>query len=935
MPEQATAGTYDADDYWGQVITLMTGFPLPARSKLFDNLKGNDDIKLFSVRIEQISPVRAVLPGEYGWQVSGDSDFDIVFYERSGQGREVIMRKAKFDFIRTDGGVGRADLLDPNERMGADWPLDQYVAGPINTLDALLSPPSFSTRGFQSNGLPVPDAQAVDLNSFRRSAEAFDRAKQFFVDQATVLADWEDRMGGEQAPWRGQAAGVVWELIHQLRRNYDSYAEQMGGSDYHASHSMLGGYTPVSEPGAALAHAQSVLVTHLESLRTAWYDWTRKYFHDPHRVLLESLVNIANWVISNNATQILTVNGQTVVSGTGANMDGPDSYVFGLGFSQNHPHYGELGSMGTWKKVGEEAVQGWYDRADVVLGTAARDVIVGLKTDWVSAGDDFDGPLRTVNRDTPSDFLQQDEADAATADAEAMNKNLQNIGDGFDSLNENVSSLGTGLNDGLDGLGTSLNDGLGGLGTSLNDGLGGLGTNPNDGLGNSPGGLLNPGGDLPLMPGVGSPLNPDTGRLTGGLTNRDGSVTELNPDGSLTTTYPDGTVTTLNPSLGTVTTTRPGGSATTTDLADGSLVNPDGSVTVAHPDGTVTTTHPDGTVTSLDPDTGVLTALNPDGTLTATYPDGGSTTVDPDTGLATTTGPDGSTTTADLHNGPLHAPDGSTITLDPDTGALTTSYPDGSSATLDPHTGTLTTTHPDGTVTTLNPNTGTLTTTKPDGSTVTTDLNGPSLPSTDTGTGDPSGLNDGLHLPSDLNTELPDFTGGGVPDTGDGGYGSLNDGLDADGAGNGYEDPYFDGEQDPGQAGRGIGSPAAAAPAGVPLNQGLGGYPMGPGMGMPGMGGGGGQGGNSERTRNVFTGSGGASITSRRNNRPAALDDEDVVITRGRTATSSATAFAPAGTSEAGKQRTESASQARTSWVTEDEDTWGTEEGGAPAVIGR
>ncbi|GGW30778.1 hypothetical protein GCM10010381_14090 [Streptomyces xantholiticus] len=913
-------------------ITLMTGFPMPKRTDLFKTLASPDGIPLFTVQFEDIEPVRAVQDQEhgyqhteYGWQAASGSDFDIVFYELTGKnethGPTVRMRKARIKFIDAPQAGGQTDLIDPGYGMpGADL-LARYINGPIDALNGLLNPP-YSTRNIQSGGVSVADADAVDLTSFTDSARAFDRAHRFFVDQATVLAEWEEELGAEQAPWRGQAAGVFWNLIHQLRQNYDSYGEQMGGRGYHAGHSTVDGYTPTSAPGDALAQAQSALHTHLKNLSTAWTEWTKRYWHDPYHFLLAQLVQLGNSVIEHNLRQVERWSRQQ-------GRDNQFHITAGPGFLQNIPGYGELGSVETWKRTGEEAVRQWNDGVVNLLQAAGTDALRGLKADWVNTGVGITDPLRTVNRDTLSSLLENEEADAAEDEAEKfqqeaeenaenLNQNLENIGDGFDSLNENVASTGTGLNDSLNGLGTGLNESLNGLGDNFNDGIGNLG----DSLGNSPDGLLNPDGS-PFVPPVGGSLlnpglGPGTNGLTAGLTNPDGSVAELNPDGTLTTTYPDGTFTTLNPSLGTLSTTRPGGSTTTTDLDDGPLMNPDGSVSVAQPDGSVTTTHPDGTVTTLNPDTGVLTTLNPDGSLTATYPDGGSTMVDPDTGLATTTAPDGSTTTADLHDGPLQAPDGSTITLDPDTGALTT-------------------TNSDGTVTTLNPDTGTLTTTNPDGSTTTTDLNGTSLPDLEPGTEDPSGLNDGLHLPSGLDTELPEFTGGGVGDAGGGGYGALNDTLAADRVGSAAEDTYFDADEGLVQAGRSIGSPAAEMSAGVPLNQGLGGIPMAPGMAGPGMGGmGAGQGtGNAERTRNVFIGSGGAAMTSRRTSRPVALDEEDVVITRGGTGTSTGAVIAPQGGQAAAQQRTESASRDRTSWVTEDEDIWGTDEGGAPAVIGR
>jgi hypothetical protein len=67
-------------------------------------------------------------------------------------------------------------------------------------------------------------------------------------------------------------------------------------------------------------------------------------------------------------------------------------------------------------------------------------------------------------------------------------------------------------------------------------------------------------------------------------------------------------------------------------------------------------------------------------------------------------------------------------------------------------------------------------------------------------------------------------------------------------------------------------------------------------------------------------------------------DDEDVpVATRGGAATSSGMPMPMpmGGGGGAGGQQTQSSDRERASWMEEDEDVWGTDEGGAPAVIGR
>ncbi|MET7481897.1 AAWKG family protein [Streptomyces sp. NPDC005538] len=584
-------------------------------------------------------------------------------------------------------------------------------------------------------------------------------------------------------------------------------------------------------------------------------------------------------------------------------------------------------------------------------------------------------------------------------DLNNLNNNLNDLGNNFnnlnDNLNDNLNNLGDNLNDNLNNLGNNfnnLNDGLNDSLNNLNDGLGdnldNIGNdlnsslnNLNDDLGNS---LNNVGSGLDdlnnlnsdsLLNGDGSSIDPNS--LVNGLTpsllnpnNTDensstslnsptGSSTQLNGDGSLTTTFPDGSTQTIDPSTGLVTTTNPDGTTSVSQLNPGSTItNPDGSTTTLNDDGTLTTKFPDGTSQTLDPTTGQVSTVNPDGTVstsTLNPTDGSFTTPDGSTGQIN---PDGSVTT--------HFADGSTENLNPDTGQITvtdasgnvtTSHlnpgdtftnPDGSTTTLNSD-GTLTTHFPDGSTQNLNPDTGQLSTTDPSGHTTTTDINGTDLPSSsidtsglngngiDTSGIDTSGLNGNGVDTSGLNTS--GLNSDGLSNTGGlNTSGGLDSGLDS-----GYDDydstPYTGGAL---RSDALDGSTLAAsadtqsASSGTPLN------PMGMG-GMGGMGGGmggagGGQGGNSERTRAVLTDPAGGATRRGRTGRTSSVDeDEDVVYTRPTTSSAPYPVGGPGNGNGAGQngRSTESGDRARDAWLTEDEDVWGTDEGGSPAVIGR
>ncbi|MEU8588764.1 AAWKG family protein [Streptomyces sp. NPDC048664] len=883
--------TNDADDYWGKAVNLYTGYPMPSRKTLFDKLKSKEGIPLFRMDIQDMD-VRAVTAEDYsaisGWMKHDGEDYDLVFYTAGGDGQHddgVSMRRARIVLIGVPvDDKSRARLLDQGEmssggaftgHYGDQWdagPMSQYISGAKAALDKLLT--DHSTRGFSYSGATVADAEAVDLNSFERTADAFDRAAKFFIDHATILEQWETSLGSEQSSWKGQAAGVFWHLVHQLRKNYDSYVTQLGGTDYHAANTTVGGVTPKSKLGDSLAKAQQQLVTELTNLQTAWTNWANTREHDPHRAVLEMLDDLSTWVLANNVPFIDETESSTGDGGSST------SYSTRGGFKQNHPTYGDLNDTQSWKKLGEAAVARWNSYVDNQLVPTATTSLSTLNGDWIDAGTEFEDPLKTKDTSSLSQSYQQEQTqlnrdqlnqnqqnlnNILNNNQHDLNDGLNNLGNNLNNLGDNFNGLGKNLNDGLnnfgDGISNGLNNSLSGLGNGLSHGLNNLGAGLNNSLGNPLGGgdpLLSGSTPAGLNGGPGpaftSALNGLTGGGANGLNDPGGGTTRLNSDGTLTRTLPDGSSTTFNPATGSLTTTTPGGRSTTTHLnPGGSFKNSDGSTTT----------------------------LNPDGTLTTKFPDGTSTTVNPATGLTTTTHPDGSTTTTHLNPG-----------TGLNSGGHTSHLPD-------------------------------------------LDLPGTHLPAGHSTVG----LNGSEHsLDHSLDHALEHSLGGPATsglNSGASHSGSLNSGLDGH---LGDDLAYEDYDSDPfggGALGAPTGSPAAGSAA-TPSN---GGTPLNPG-GLGGMGGGGNSNSN-ERVRKVLDETGGASLRRPTVSRGTAAGEEEereMVLSRGSTPTTSSGSpgYPGGGGSPAGQgnQSTESGDRERSSWVPEDEDVWGTDEGGAPAVIG-
>ncbi|MGW1108806.1 AAWKG family protein, partial [Streptomyces sp. NPDC002540] len=343
------------DDYWALAVKQFTGYPVPSRDKLFDA----KETPLFHVDLEPMG-MQSVNLNQLGLQGTGDCDYNLVFYTTpSGDGQhdgvKMVRAKIHFDGVPRD-GKGAALVLDPGSWTSVTDPIAQYVAGSRAALNALHA--EHTTGRFpKTNGLSVAGPDVVDLKSFERTAQAFDRAKKFFEDRADTLQQWEKSLGEEQASWKGQAAEVFRALIIQLRKNYESYVEQLGGRNYDSGATTVDGYTSSSKFGDAVAASQEALYHNVGHLRGTGERWADRGRHLPHRWLLYELDNLNQWLFNNNITQVLKHGKYT--KGRGASYD--VRYSTTGDFRQTHPDYGDLSKPEAWKKVGEAAVKRWTE----------------------------------------------------------------------------------------------------------------------------------------------------------------------------------------------------------------------------------------------------------------------------------------------------------------------------------------------------------------------------------------------------------------------------------------------------------------------------------------------------------------------------------------------------------------------------------------------
>jgi hypothetical protein len=141
----------------------------------------------------------------------------------------------------------------------------------------------------------VDDANAIDLTGFDRVASAFDRAAAFFHTSRATIQGWEDELGSEAAAWRGQAAGVFWDIVHQLGTTYQNYTDTLPVTG-----------TGASKIGDELRQVRLDVYNALSRLHSTWNTWEIGFFSNPLRVLHDVLLDVTNDIWYNNITKVRT-----------------------------------------------------------------------------------------------------------------------------------------------------------------------------------------------------------------------------------------------------------------------------------------------------------------------------------------------------------------------------------------------------------------------------------------------------------------------------------------------------------------------------------------------------------------------------------------------------------------------------------------------------
>ncbi|MFF0690705.1 AAWKG family protein [Streptomyces albogriseolus] len=433
------------DDYWKKAVDLLTGYVLPERKTLFDTLKGNDGIPMIHVRVEDEGG-----PGySSGFLSSGgwgthNTNYTIPYYQPAGNdtsvsegsylyryrvyitflatpaaappsGEDVIAKFEKTSKVLMDKGGSNSE----GEKL--DWDtsaLVQYIYGSKAALDQLTMWP-YSTHGFENRGIKVGDGTYVDLLTFTKTAQAFDRVVKFFEDSAVTIGAWDTENIGEGSDsWDGTSAAVFKALIHKLARNYEGYADQIDGKGSEGSAVTIDTVTVSSEPARALAAAQSVVLEQAQNLRDAWVAWRAE--SNPQRWLYDMLQDARFNLIDN---QFANTDFETVSSGSGPYTTWHNYVVSTAGFRNEivigEKSYGRPSDMTTWKAIAEEAVRRWEQSVQDWLSTKGAEAIVAVNKAFKEAEKAFDTSI-TDRDDRPlSEIAAKEEATAEKKKAEA------------------------------------------------------------------------------------------------------------------------------------------------------------------------------------------------------------------------------------------------------------------------------------------------------------------------------------------------------------------------------------------------------------------------------------------------------------------------------------------------------------------------------------
>ncbi|WP_329167042.1 AAWKG family protein (plasmid) [Streptomyces sp. NBC_01717] len=427
------------DDYWKKAVDMLTGYVLPERKTLFDDIKGNEGIPLMHVRMpHEGSEFDANFVSGGGWQYD-NTDYVIPFFlaaygpTEPGSGSRLDRWWAYITFIGLGedksnppggeesfvGGEFSSGVLKDQGRDNKDgqyvkWDsraLYQYIDGSGEALSQIAYQP-YSTHGYSNRGLNVDDSLYVDLLSFTEVGRSFDRAVNFFEDAAKRMEEWDAKDIGEASEsWSGTGASLFKHLVHKLRKNYEGYAEQLNGGEGNASEVSLDGYELTSKPARALVRAQAVLRQEAENLYNTWLAWfdTRNPYRWLYDLLQQVRLELFDTQYDHTDVDVESMFDTTV-------------FVSTAGFRQmitiEGKDYGRPNEISTWKAIAEEAIRRWDHHAQEWLSAAGAESVVRITEALRDVSAAFEGSLTDRDHQSLSEIANKEQVENERKQAE-------------------------------------------------------------------------------------------------------------------------------------------------------------------------------------------------------------------------------------------------------------------------------------------------------------------------------------------------------------------------------------------------------------------------------------------------------------------------------------------------------------------------------------
>ncbi|MBT3149322.1 AAWKG family protein [Streptomyces sp. CHD11] len=345
----------DASDHWAKAVEAFTGYPMPSRDGIFEDMRGTEpegNAPLIKVVIEDRDFMEMTedaydlysgpntdghdfvlhffLPGEEDPETTRDLDK----YSDDELKEKIYpkLRKVLIDFVGPGGEDVELNQVNPfgwsegdgGSLSGMNHALGAYVEGAGSALydSGYRNIVGHTNVGFSSNGRTVDVASAMDFSSFTRTAEAYDRVAKFFTDHAETVKQWKESLGEDNAAWKGKAAEVFANMIDGLHKNYQGFADQMHPKDFTAENqSQWDWYAASSEQGDAILKAGNAVFLAIRDLSAAHSDWESGTnvepvplvdagddpinhmpgLGSPYGILYSILQSAHKWVYNNNA----------------------------------------------------------------------------------------------------------------------------------------------------------------------------------------------------------------------------------------------------------------------------------------------------------------------------------------------------------------------------------------------------------------------------------------------------------------------------------------------------------------------------------------------------------------------------------------------------------------------------------------------------------